>query len=164
MFCTISPWLATSSASSMAGDCDQEMTLECKNILQNATNRKYKKCLIFILLFYHLWFVQCLDWLQGKCRRSALVLCKFNMGHLIDSLAFFILVLNEGRRGGGSWKNHTVYEKDVYVQTGKEVQISSLWQIANSITRQIWGQLYCEPNSTLMSEFNGWEEASRKFE
>ena len=112
MFCTISPWLATSSASSMARDCDQEMTLECKNILQNATNRKYKKCLIFFLLFYQLWFVQCLDWLQGKCRRSALVLCKFNMGHLIDSLAFFILVLNEGRRGGGQLKKpHCLWKR-----------------------------------------------------
>ena len=55
------PLIGTSSAPSMARDCDQEMTLECKKEMQNATNRKYKKCIIFFLLFYQLRFVQCLD-------------------------------------------------------------------------------------------------------
>ena len=39
------PLIGTSSAPSMARDCDQEMTLECKKEMQNATNRKYKKCI-----------------------------------------------------------------------------------------------------------------------
>ena len=45
------PLIGTSSAPSMARDCDQEMTLECKKEMQNATNRKYKKMHIILFAF-----------------------------------------------------------------------------------------------------------------
>ena len=51
-----------------------DVGMQKRNAKRN--KQKIQKMHNILFAFYQLRFVQCLDWLQGKCRRSALVLCK----------------------------------------------------------------------------------------
>ena len=55
------PLIGTSSAPSMARDCDQEMTLECKKRNAKRNKQKIQKMHNILFAFYQLRFVQCLD-------------------------------------------------------------------------------------------------------